>query len=498
MIIALFIRHVIELRAEPDPKTRPANAAEAVTGLVLHDTMDVIARQIAVPLVVLAEEGRTTNFRLVYSFAESETVRQDILSIRRAFQDQLHVTLPAVNDRTVPASCEIIVGSTKRDACRELMASLGEDEYAIRVIADNPEQSVQVLIAYNGSYARMAALDRFIKEYILGGKAVVPGNLDIRDRCSAEDVVITSSIPRLRDPFILVDEGNYYAYGSGWECWKNSSGSLSGEWEPLGVVVEAPGDADGSFWAPEVYRFGNQYYLFTTYHSLRCGFRGVSVFRADRPEGPFREISAGILTPSWKNSIDGTLYLDRAGEPWMVFVDEWITAEEGVGRVDAAKLNESLTEFITQPTELFRADAAGWATSYVADGCWMYQCETGELLALWSNTEPIGYAVGIARSESGALEGPWVHDDKPLYSIGLTGDYDGGHPMTFTSLDGQLYLAIHSPNWETEGRQEKPVFIPLREANGTLVWDIWKGPNDPLWAIYQQILTGNFHSDSAS
>ena len=53
---------MIELRAEPDPKTRPANAAEAVAGLVLHDTMDVIARQIAVPLVVLAEEGRTTNF----------------------------------------------------------------------------------------------------------------------------------------------------------------------------------------------------------------------------------------------------------------------------------------------------------------------------------------------------------------------------------------------------------------------------------------------------
>lgn len=488
IIIALFIKFILEQNTGPESEDLSSTAAEVVAGFVIHDTMEVLVEQLAAPPVVLAEKGRTTNFRLVYNFAESDMVRQNILSIKRTFQDELHVTLPAVNDRTVPAPYEIIVGSTKRDTCRQLMESLDKDEYAIRVITDDPDQSAQVLIAYNGGYARMAALDRFLKEYIIDGEVVVPSNLDIRDRCGAEEAVITAEIPRLRDPFVLADNGNYYIYGTGWECWKNSSGSLDGEWESVGGVVSVPSDANDNYWAPEVYRYRNKYYMFTTYSSSFYQHRGVAVFCADSPEGPFEQISAGIVTPTWRNSIDGTLYFDRTGEPWMVYMDEWITAYDEVGSVSAAKLNEELTTFVTQPSVLFRADAAGWATGHVSDGCWMYRCKNGELLMLWSNTEPIGYAVGIARSESGTLDGPWIHDDVPLYSKGLTGDYDGGHPMTFTSPDGQLYLAIHSPNWETDGRSEMPVFVPLREDKGTLIWDLWKGTDDPLWELYKQFV----------
>ena len=46
--------------------------------------------------------------------------------------------------------------------------------------------------------------------------------------------------------------------------------------------------------------------------------------------------------------------------------------------------------------------------------------------------------------------------------------------MTFTDTDGQLYLAIHAPNFAIDDRMEKPVFIPIKERAGTLVWDLWK------------------------
>ena len=46
--------------------------------------------------------------------------------------------------------------------------------------------------------------------------------------------------------------------------------------------------------------------------------------------------------------------------------------------------------------------------------------------------------------------------------------------MLFTDTDGQMYLSIHSPNNSSAGRKETPVFIPVREQNGTLVWDIWR------------------------
>ena len=53
----------------------------------------------------------------------------------------------------------------------------------------------------------------------------------------------------------------------------------------------------------------------------------------------------------------------------------------------------------------------------------------------------------------------------------MTGKYDGGHGMLFTDTDGQMYLSIHSPNSSSAGRREKPIFIPVCEKNGTLLWD---------------------------
>ena len=77
--------------------------------------------------------------------------------------------------------------------------------------------------------------------------------------------IITSTIPRLRDPFIVIENGVYYAYGTGWRCYRNTSGSLAGDWEDLGVVVEVPADAVDCHWAPEVHRYDGAFYMFTTY-----------------------------------------------------------------------------------------------------------------------------------------------------------------------------------------------------------------------------------------
>ena len=57
----------------------------------------------------------------------------------------------------------------------------------------------------------------------------------------------------------------------------------------------------------------------------------------------------------------------------------------------------------------------------------------------------------------------------------MTGTYDGGHGMLFTALDGKMYLSIHSPNSPAGDRMEVPIFVPVREENGTLVWDLRTG-----------------------
>ncbi|MBQ4354355.1 MAG: family 43 glycosylhydrolase [Clostridia bacterium] len=291
------------------------------------------------------------------------------------------------------------------------------------------------------------------------------------DTSKYRSTVITSSIPQLRDPCVLVENGIYYAYGTGWTCWKNTSGSLTGTWTNLGCVVSVPEHSKGCHWAPEVHKYNGAYYMFTTYQSSQTNRRGCTILKSDRPEGPFTEISGGHLTPAGWDSIDGTFYVDPSGQPWMIFVHEWVSMPDRVGTMAAAKLSGDLTHFITEPIELFRADAAPWAAFGVTDGCWMYRTAGGQLLMLWSNCDNAGYCVGIARSRNGSVEGPWEQDEQLLFSKNLTGEYDGGHAMIFTDTDGQMYLSLHSPNNPSQGRPETPVFVPVREENNTLIWD---------------------------
>lgn len=293
--------------------------------------------------------------------------------------------------------------------------------------------------------------------------------------------MIESKIKKLRDPFILVENGIYYAYGTGvpdndnWDdtvyaCYKNTSGSLSGDWSRIThrLYVD-PQYAVKNHWAPEVHKYNGAFYLIATYYSSITKHRGCTVMRSATPEGPFEEISNGHITPHDWDSIDGTFYVDKAGQPWMIFVHEWTSTDDRIGRMAAAKLSADLSSFASEPIELFRADCTQWAGKHgVTDGCFMYETADGDLLMLWSNFDNSGYAVGIARSENGCVDGKWVHEEKPLFSRLYTGKHDGGHGMIFSSLEGKKYLCLHSPNTPTPDRKEVPTFIPVEEKNGSL------------------------------
>lgn len=283
--------------------------------------------------------------------------------------------------------------------------------------------------------------------------------------------IIIASVPGLRDPCVLRTESRYFMFGTGWKCYYSSTQDLGGYWLKLSNVVEVPEDSAGDHWAPEVYEYGDAYYMFTTYKSKTTGHRGCAIFRADRPQGPYTLHSDGHVTPKDWDAIDGSLYVDKDGQPWMVFVHEWTSTDDGVGRMACAKLSDDLTAFISEPVELFRADDAPWAAWDITDGCWVYRCQDDSLIMLWSNWDSAGYCVGMAKSPSGEVTGPWYQQEERLYSKELVGDYDGGHGMIFQDYDGNLWLALHSPNDVAAGRSETPLFIPIREENNTLVWD---------------------------
>ena len=288
---------------------------------------------------------------------------------------------------------------------------------------------------------------------------------------------VTANVDRLRDPFVLVEDDAYYMYGSEWKVYKNTSGRLDGEWVYLDkkVVVNPPKFAHEIRWAPEVYKYNGAYYMFTTYLSLETGFRGCTSLRAESPEGPFIEVSNGTFTPKDKSSIDASLYVDEDGQPWVVYVDEHVTAPDHIGRMCVAKMDKDLTKMISEPKEIFRADSPEFPLLNVTDGCYLYRTKKGSLLMLWSNYQTVSkYCVMVARSDNGKMDGNWIQPKEPLFTRDMSPeDLDGGHGMIFTDHDGQKYLSIHSPNFYRRDKQrwEKPIFIKIKEENDDLVLD---------------------------
>lgn len=277
---------------------------------------------------------------------------------------------------------------------------------------------------------------------------------------------------RIRDPFVLVrpEEGAYYLYGTtdadpwhgsggGFDCYRSTDLI---HWEDPTPAFRPPAGfwADTQFWAPEVHADDGRLVMLATF-SRGGRQRGTQALLADAPAGPFRPVGDGPLTPAGWSCLDGTLY--REGERlWMVYCHEW--TQIGDGAVVAQRVSGDLTSTTAEPIVLFHGSEAPWSRpieggAHLTDGPFLLRTTEGTLLMLWSSQGAQGYAMGVARSSSGLVTGPWSHDPEPLWHR------DGGHGMVFRDLDGRSWLALHQPNTHTE---ERLVLRPLVEHGGRL------------------------------
>ncbi len=288
------------------------------------------------------------------------------------------------------------------------------------------------------------------------------GNLDVPGSGRT-----TSGRLYCRDPFILPCGGLYYLYHSGGKRGILCSVSPDLEnWSEPAVVFAPPEDFHGVkdlFWAPECHYWKGNFYVFTSVYSSDTDHRAISAYRAGSPLGPFEDIAGGHLSPRGWDAIDGTLYVDEAGDPWLVFVHEWTCMPDKNGAMAAARLADDFTHLISEPIQLFLARDPKWVTSGVTDGPFLYRADNGKLFMTWSNFGRDGYAVTQACSESGSLAGPWTHAETPLYAMGLRPEWtkDGGHAMFFRTFEGQWLLSFHAPNWHRENDWESLTLLPV-------------------------------------
>ena len=282
---------------------------------------------------------------------------------------------------------------------------------------------------------------------------------------------------RCRDPFILPTENAYYLYRSAGKRGVEALVSLDLEnWSEPFPVYEKPEDHPGTkdfFWAPECHYYKGNFYIFTSVYNGNVGHRTISAYRSASPLGPFENISGKSLSPLDRDSIDGTLYVDGEGQPWLVFVHEWTCMPDHIGAMAAAKLSDDLSRLITEPVDLFFANEPDWTGQGVTDGPFIGVTDAGSMIMTWSNFLPdhyrCGYAIGVSHSESGKITGPWTHEKKEIYSIGLRPDYryDGGHAMMFYGRDGILRMVFHSPNSSSETYEHVKI-MRVEELPGTV------------------------------
>ena len=275
---------------------------------------------------------------------------------------------------------------------------------------------------------------------------------------------VRENVPRdsiyMSDPAILADDatGMYYMTGTGGLLWKSKD--LDNWTGPYVVAQPDTTSWMGSrpmIWAAELHKYGDKYYYFATFTNnskiILRNSEGTDVPRrashilvSDNPEGPYRPVGKKDYLPDFRPTLDGTFWVDDAGVPYMVFCGEWLYDNNGT--MEAIELKPDLSGSVGEPILLFKASDSPWSRddnkegiekpNRVTDGPYLFKTDTGKLGMIWTSWIYTDYTMGVAYSESGTVEGPWIQEPEPI----MPPNY--GHGMLFKDFNGRNLLSLHS------------------------------------------------------
>lgn len=271
-----------------------------------------------------------------------------------------------------------------------------------------------------------------------------------------------TGVPRdsiiLSDPCILADEASqmYYMTGTGGMLWK--SRDLE-RWDgPYRVAQTDTASWMGKrpeIWAAELHKHNGKYYYFATftnndiiidtYRGNKIPRRASHILVSDTPDGPYRPMADEAYLPAGNPTLDGTFWVDTDGKPYMVYCGEWL--QNWNGTIEKIELKSDLSGSVGEGKVLFRASDSPWShevidgkdlPNRVTDGPWLFRTGTGRLGMLWTSWIDDIYTQGVAYSESGTLDGPWIQEPEPITPP------NHGHGMLFQALDGRWLMSVHS------------------------------------------------------
>ena len=98
------------------------------------------------------------------------------------------------------------------------------------------------------------------------------------------------------------------------------------------------------------------------------------------------------------------------------------------GTIEKIELKPDLSGSVGEGKLLFKASASPWSREViegdtlpnrVTDGPYLFRTQTGRLGMIWTSWIYNVYTQGVAYSESGTLDGPWVQEEQPHYPTQL-------------------------------------------------------------------------------
>ena len=302
-------------------------------------------------------------------------------------------------------------------------------------------------------------------------------------RWGARTNVPTDSI-YMSDPFVLADKATmtYYMTGTGGMLWKSKDLRL---WDgPYRVAETDPNSWMGRrpmIWAAELYQYKDKYYYFATFTNREVMIdtvkgnaierRACHILVSDKAEGPYTPMADKEYLPATQPTLDATFWVDTDGLPYMIFCHEWL--QNWNGTVEKIRLKADLSGTIDGTRQLlFHAKDSPWSRekaddgqiipNKVTDGPFVFRTQTGRLGMLWTSWVFSDYTQGVAYSETGTLNGPWIQQEKPVTPPNY------GHGMMFRTFDGRLLLCCHSHKKENGRTIRRPAFFEVDDSGNEI------------------------------
>lgn len=279
-------------------------------------------------------------------------------------------------------------------------------------------------------------------------------------------IVLTTllSIPEMRlaaqekqelffaDPTIYVENGKYYLTGTGGSGKRAASGFAVLESTDLKTWSNPVGESDSphmiltkgrqafgteGFWAPQLFREGNTYYLTYTANEQTVLTQSGSLL------GPYTQAEVAPIDGSEKN-IDSYIFKDDDGTHYLYHVRFgggnylWVAEFD----LEKGKIKPETLKKCFDQTEAWEATPA-YESAPIMEGPTVIKLK-GKYYMFYSANHfmNIDYAVGYAVADS--PYGPWIKQkDSPILHRSIVGENGSGHGDLFTGLDGQLYYVYH-------------------------------------------------------